>query len=115
MRIAYGILSLCIVSGCVEQGKGMDNVIPLGTSITEVQYEYGIPDLIIDRSGDLSRFYAPTSRPVEEWPWESRRSFVYLDRKLLVAFVNGRAIDVHPLSADELTTYRRWQSKVKTP
>jgi hypothetical protein len=97
MRRPVGVsLALALLGGCsqAEIGGGVRR----GTPITHVQLDYGEPDVISDRSGDLERFYVPTHRPSAEWPWDAPRTFYYLDRNLSVTFARGKAVRTTAIS-----------------
>lgn len=82
-----------LVGGCTLGDSGLRR----GTPITYVQADFGLPDVISDRSGDQARFYLPTSRPAEEWPADAPRTFYYLKRNVAVTFVLGRAVRAGPI------------------
>jgi len=90
------VLLVLPVAGCTL-GHG----VPAREPITHVQADWGRPDVISDESGDLARFYAPTSRPADEWPPEVPRTFWYLDRSVAVTFVRGRAVAARAIRDDE--------------
>ena len=90
------LLCTCAAAGGCAAGDGP---VRRGTPITQVQLDYGEPDAISDRSGDLARFYVPADRPAEEWPWEAPRTFYYLDRDLAVTFRGGRVVRAGPIPA----------------
>lgn len=77
---------LLFLAGCSNES------IRRGTPITHVQFDYGLPDVISDRSGDLERFYVPSKRPEEEWPADAPRTFYYVQRNLTVTFVSGKVV-----------------------
>jgi hypothetical protein len=99
MRFSTTILvcTLAILVGCSADGNGIHR----GTPITHVQLDYGLPDVIADRSGDLKRYYVPSDRPESEWPTDAPRTFYYLERNLEVTFVSGRAIRSGPIDTEE--------------
>jgi hypothetical protein len=92
LRFAIAVCTFVLLAGCAPSGGGIR-----GTPITQVQLEYGTPDVISDVSGDEGRYYVPTNRPEEEWPWGAPRTFYYLDRHLAVTFVRGRVEHVRPI------------------
>lgn len=94
MRCVHCLLLVALLlSGCSLGASGVRR----GTSITTVQFDFGQPDAISDCSGDLARFYVPTDRPEDEWPWDAPRAFYYLDRNLAVIFVRGKAVRADPI------------------
>ena len=86
---------LILANGCTPVESGVRH----GTPITHVQADYGMPDVISDRSGDLERFYVPAHRPESEWPWDAPRTY-YLDRNLPITFVRGRAVRATAIDAE---------------
>ena len=91
MRAAAGVILACTFA--VSGGCAADHAaVRRGTPITHVQAEYGLPDVIADRSGDQARFYVPARRPQAEWPADAPRTFYYLERDLAVTFVSGKAV-----------------------
>jgi hypothetical protein len=84
-----------MLGGCSLDGSGLR----WGTPITSLQADYGEPNVISDSSGDLTRFYVPTNRPREEWPWDAPRTFYYLDRNFAVTFVRGKAVRAGAIDA----------------
>ena len=99
MRSGTVILVSCTAALLVGCSGGGGNGIRRGTPITHVQLDYGLPDVISDRSGDLKRFYVPTDRPEYEWPADAPRTFYYLDRDLAVTFVSGKAVRSEAIDA----------------
>src|SRR5687768_14996621 len=97
MRSAISLLVIStLLGGCSPGERGIRR----GTPITHVQSDFGEPDVISDSSGDLTRFYVPTNRPREEWPWEAPRTFYYLDRNLAVTFERGKAVRAEAIDAE---------------
>ena len=92
-------ISLVVVSALLSGCSLGESGIRRGTPITHVQLDFGEPDVISDRSGDLTRFYVPAKRPREEWPWDAPRTFYYLDRNLAVTFECGKAIRAEAIDA----------------
>jgi hypothetical protein len=99
MRFAHFIIAwaVMLLAGCAANDTAG---IRRGTPITHVQTDYGIPDVIADRSGDQKRYYVPSHRPESEWPADAPRTFYYLDRGLAVTFVSGKAVGAEPINAD---------------
>jgi hypothetical protein len=98
MQSRYVIVAVVVfVSGCATNDTGG---VRRGTPITRVQADYGLPDVIADRSGDQKRYYLPAHRPEDEWPADAPRTFYYLERGLAVTFVNGKAVGAEPIDAD---------------
>jgi hypothetical protein len=95
MSLRFSIVACMFVllAGCAPSGGGIGR----GTPITQVQLEYGTPDVFSDVSGDEGRDYVPTNRPEEEWPWSAPRTFYYLDRDFAVTFVRGRVEHARPI------------------
>ena len=71
-----------------------------GTSITDVQADFGLPDVISDASVDELRLYVPAKRPAYEWPADAPRTFYYLERNLAVESVSGNAVYAGSIDAD---------------
>jgi hypothetical protein len=86
-----------LLVGCSVESGGVRR----GTPITQVQLDYGNPDVISDTSGDEKRFYVPTNRPEYEWPADAHRTFYYLERNMAVMFVLGKAVSSTPIPAEE--------------
>ena len=87
MRLTTCVLILVVVAGCSLGNTGIRR----GTPITHIQANFGEPDVVSDSSGDLTRFYVPTNRPMEEWPSDAPRTFYYLERNLSVSFERRKA------------------------
>jgi hypothetical protein len=91
---------LCIavsLSGCSLGESGVQS----GTPITRIIEQYGEPDVISERSGDLIRYYTP-EQPVEyAWPAEAPKTLYYLDRDIAIKFVLGSAKKVEKITPDE--------------
>jgi len=92
--------SITLVSGCTPQPPP-DTRVAMGTRITDVQAQFGLPDLIVDHLNGFCRAYTPKDRPATEWPADVPRTFYYLDRDMEVSFVRGEATGVSHISPDE--------------
>jgi hypothetical protein len=92
--------SVALISGCTPQTPP-DTRVAMGTHITDVQAQFGLPDLIVDHMNGFCRAYTPKDRPATEWPADVPRTFYYLDRDMEVSFVRGEATAVSHLSPDE--------------
>ncbi len=92
------IAALCaLLVGCgTASGKGIRR----GTPITDVQLDYGFPDVISDQSGDRARYYLTTDRPAAEWPADAPRTFYYIERNLAITFVCGKVIRATPIEPE---------------
>lgn len=98
-----GVILACAFASFADcrGGRNLDDgSLRRGTRITDVQAEYGLPDVIVDVSGDERRFYVPTRRPEHEWPADAPRTFYYLGRNVAVTFVSGKAVRAEPIDRE---------------
>lgn len=113
IKLSSLLVLAVIIPGCTTL-SAQRNTIPRGTQITEVQLEFGLPDVISDESGDLARFYTPGDRPKYEWPAEAPRTFYYIDRNLEVVFVRGARVRTGDISAERMQTLTRMLERKKS-
>src|SRR5688572_6456575 len=96
MRAWLTIALLVAMIGCASS----DPLRP-GRTIDAVSRDLGPPDVVLEQAGDLGRYYTPASPPTVAWNTNALDYF-YLRSNKKIRFIDGRLVQVSPLSEDDI-------------
>jgi hypothetical protein len=89
------LTNILFIFSCIDMSHFINNKI----SVNELITQYGCPDVIGERSGDLERLYRYNKPPKNVWP-NATTKYYYIQKGIGFIIKKGYVVDSFPISEE---------------